>query len=473
MNTTYRMSISAWSRLWKEDRTRWALEMRDRPARFDAGRWKNAIRYWCNEIPSDTEAGSNAGSNNQTGSLAGVPFLVKDLFDVAGEVTGCGSRVVMEAQTAAPARTDAPIVRRLRGMGAHLAGRTHMNEFAYGLDGKNSYTGDCPHPMDSARIAGGSSSGSAWAVAAGIVPFALGTDTGGSVRVPAALCGIMGYRPAWDPHATDGVFPLAPSFDTAGWFAAGAADMMLMLQKLVPSFQGTEADAEADAEAGAGAKANANTEAMPREPCVYWYYEPPGVEIDSALAGGIERWKERLRSQSNGKIRVEPAPRFWSDRAHTVMQKSLDAYNVTGSREAWLVHKDWLDRYRDAYQPLVWSLIDRGRHWSEERVRDSLDVVREMKLLVMGVFQEAQGLIIPATPVPTPRSVEVDAPFREQTIRLNAPGSMAGAAILSVPVHLDAIRSSGLQIIVAPGEEQNLKPILKLLETSESGRSTL
>src|SRR5580658_846459 len=148
--------------------------------------------------------------------LRGVPYFVKDLFDVAGMPTFAGSSFLPEVRPA-PDR-DSQIVGELRSAGAVLAGKTQLFEFAWGLTGENAHYGDCEHPGFPGRTSGGSSSGSAAAVAADIVPFAIGTDTGGSTRVPAAFCGIFGFRGS--PHSpliSDSV-PLAPSFDTAGWF---------------------------------------------------------------------------------------------------------------------------------------------------------------------------------------------------------------------------------------------------------------
>lgn len=436
MNSAGRISIDRWKQLWNEDRTRWAEELRDRPARFDKRHWKKAVRTWRNEIPREAQESGPP--------LAGVPFLVKDLFDVAGEVTGCSSRVLLEKMPAVPAVEDAHMVRYLRELGAFPLGRTNMNEFAYGLDGLNGYTGNCPHPLDSTRVSGGSSSGSAWAVAAGVVPLALGTDTGGSIRVPAALCGIFGYRPAWSAHDTAGVFPLARTFDTAGWFTASATDMLVTMRELVRGFPAAE-----------------RTDDTER---LFRYYLPPGVELDQRLSGTIEEWTERIREVTGGKVLVEPAPSSWRNTVRDVMQEALEAYNVVGSSEAWEVHREWLDPYRDWYQPVVWSLIDRGRHWSEERVRTSRAIVARMSKTIRDALSEVTGgLILPATPVPTPAFSEIDAAFREQTIRLNAPGSMAGVPVLSVPLHLDAIRSGGLQVLVSPGKEHRLCAVLRAL----------
>lgn len=126
------------------------------------------------------------------GPLGGVPVLVKDCIDWQGRPTTHGSAVYRDAP---PAAGDAEVVRRLRDAGATLIGKSHLSEFCFGATGENATFGNCRNPWDTARITGGSSSGSAAAVGAGIVPAAIGTDTGGSVRVPAALCGVVGLRP--------------------------------------------------------------------------------------------------------------------------------------------------------------------------------------------------------------------------------------------------------------------------------------
>jgi len=143
------------------------------------------------------------------GTPAGDPYLLKDLFDVPGLPTRAGSSFLPEVREV-PA-VASRIVREMGAAGAVLAGKTHLFEFAWGLTGENAHFGDCEHPRFQGRTSGGSSSGSAAAVAAGIVPLAIGTDTGGSVRVPAAFCGIYGYRGApGSPLISDAV-PLAPA----------------------------------------------------------------------------------------------------------------------------------------------------------------------------------------------------------------------------------------------------------------------
>lgn len=161
-----------------------------------------------------------AGKN--PGPLAGVPFGVKNLFDVEGKVTLAGSKILRERE---PAGRDAAAVQRLEGQGAILVGALNMDEFAYGFSTENEHYGPTRNPHDPERIAGGSSGGSAAAVAAGILPLALGSDTNGSVRVPAALCGVFGMKPTFGRLDRSGMYPFVDSLDCVGLFARTAAEL--------------------------------------------------------------------------------------------------------------------------------------------------------------------------------------------------------------------------------------------------------
>jgi amidase len=154
------------------------------------------------------------------GPLVGLTFAVKDIYDVAGHRTGFGSPDWL--RTHEPAATTAPVVQRLLDAGARLVGKTHTDELTWSLTGENAHYGTPVNVNAPGRIPGGSSSGSASAVAAAVVDFAVGSDTGGSVRLPASFCGILGMRPTHGRIPLDGVCPLAPSFDTCGWFARDA-----------------------------------------------------------------------------------------------------------------------------------------------------------------------------------------------------------------------------------------------------------
>ena len=175
-----------------------------------------------------------AAGHDRTGPLAGVPVLVKEIVEVEGLPYRCGSAAMDEI-----GRHDADVVRRLRAAGAIVIGLSHSHEFAYGCTGTSNRVGPCRNPHDPARMTGGSSAGAAAAVAAGVVPLAIGTDTAGSVRIPAALCGVVGFKPAYNTLSTDGVFPLAQSLDHVGVLTRTAADAAYALAALA----GTRVDA--------------------------------------------------------------------------------------------------------------------------------------------------------------------------------------------------------------------------------------
>jgi amidase len=183
------------------------------------------LNAFCRHLEVDLE-GSGAGS------LLGCTFGVKDVFDIAGYRTGNGNPVWLE--THPPAKRTASAVERLLAAGAHIVGKTYSDEMAYSLNGENVHYGTPINPKAPGRIPGGSSSGSAAAVSGGLVDFALGTDCGGSVRLPASYCGIYGIRTTHGLVPADGVVPLAASFDTVGWFAREARLMCQVGDVLLP-----------------------------------------------------------------------------------------------------------------------------------------------------------------------------------------------------------------------------------------------
>src|SRR5262245_47288610 len=172
-------------------------------------------------------ADARARRGDAAAPLAGIPVSIKDLFDVAGEPTLAGSNVLAAAP---PAARDAPVVQRLRAAGAIVIGKTNMTEFAYSGLGLNPHYGTPRNPHDRAtgRIPGGSSSGAAISVADGMAVVGIGTDTGGSVRIPAALCGLTGFKPTAQRVPRDGVLPLSTTLDSVGPIAASVADCALV-----------------------------------------------------------------------------------------------------------------------------------------------------------------------------------------------------------------------------------------------------
>jgi aspartyl-tRNA(Asn)/glutamyl-tRNA(Gln) amidotransferase subunit A len=168
----------------------------------------------------------------------GIPLAVKDLFDTAGLVTTYGSILFAEH---VPAET-AEAVRRLEAAGYANVGKTNLHEFAYGTTSENPHFGTVPNPLAAGRLAGGSSGGSAAALAAGLADAALGSDSGGSIRIPAACCGVVGFKPTYGLVPLDGCFPLAPSFDHAGPMAPDVAGCSAMMSALTPGFEPAEVE---------------------------------------------------------------------------------------------------------------------------------------------------------------------------------------------------------------------------------------
>jgi len=342
--------------------------------------------------------------------LAGVPCLVKDLFDLASQPTLAGSTFL--AAERPPAGRDATLVSALRRTGAVVAGKTHLHEFAYGITGENPHYGDCEHPRFPGRTTGGSSSGSAAAVAAGIVPLAIGTDTGGSVRVPAAFCGLFGFRlEPGEPWIRD-AFPLAPSFDTAGWFTATAADMRAAIDALT------------------GTRPALGT---PRGV----YLELPGLDPDVA---------EVCRTAA---ARLAPAAdSATADTLRHGFAPALEAYNAVVAHEAWAQHAAWADRRRDDYDPAVWTRLERGRDQSRDDYERALVTLTAVRLLWAKVFLAFDFLVLPATPFGALTKPDCTLPNRQRLLALTSPASLGGLPVLTLPVALPSGLTTGLQIIV-------------------------
>jgi len=184
----------------------------------------------------DADGARKAAANHtRAGALAGVPVLVKEIIEVESLPYRCGSASMDEI-----AQRDAEVVARLRAAGAIVIGLSHTHEFAYGCTGTSNRVGPCRNPHDPTRMTGGSSSGAGAAVAAGIVPLAIGTDTAGSVRIPAALCGVVGFKPAYGTLPIDGVFPLALSLDHVGVLTTTVADAAYAIAALTGTTQAVQ-----------------------------------------------------------------------------------------------------------------------------------------------------------------------------------------------------------------------------------------
>ncbi len=400
------MTFREWQQLAPADAAR---EMLRRVAVLPPGQLRAAIAA----LPDETELTERFAAQARTAfasPLCGVPYFAKDLFDVAGLPTKAGSSFLAEIRPT-PA-TDSALVRALRSGGAVLGGKAHLHEFAYGLTGENLHFGDVEHPLFPGRTSGGSSSGSAALVAAGVVPLAIGTDTGGSVRVPAAFCGIFGFRLTPHDAFIRDAFPLAPSFDTAGWFTANAADMRVAIGALT------------------GLRRSQRT---PRG-C---YIEPAGLDADVATAC-------RAAAAAFDAHEDRAATTDWT----AAMNNAAETYAVLQSVEALAVHRDWLDRFRERYSPEVWKRIDRARHWTDAQ-RDAAALgLTTVRLWWTKFFLAADFLVLPATPFPALTKADCTLDYRNRLLALTAPASLGGLPVLTVPVALPSGLSTGLQIVV-------------------------
>jgi aspartyl-tRNA(Asn)/glutamyl-tRNA(Gln) amidotransferase subunit A len=342
--------------------------------------------------------------------LARVPFFAKDLFDVAHVPTFAGSTFLPEVR--ATRANHSAFVDAIVHRGAVLAGKTHMHEFAYGVTGENAHYGDCEHPQFPGRTTGGSSSGSVAAVAAGIVPFSLGSDTGGSVRVPAAFCGLYGFRlTPRDPWINDAV-ALAPSYDTAGWFTTNARDMCDAVDALVGLHK---------------------ADRVPRG-C---YLEMPG--LDAEVTSVCRAASARFCEAADTTTREQLARAFAS---------AVDAYNTTVALEAWEVHRTWAERYKERYSPLVWQRLNRVHSVTTQQV-ELADVTTSLIRRTWDEFFETfDFLVMAASPTPALTKAECTLENRMRILTLTAPASIGGRPALTFPVKLASGLTTGLQIIV-------------------------
>jgi aspartyl-tRNA(Asn)/glutamyl-tRNA(Gln) amidotransferase subunit A len=367
----------------------------------------------------------------QAGPLSGMPVAVKDLIDVVGVPTRCGSAVLADA---APAREDAAVVARLRAAGAVVVAKTHTHEFAYGPTGDVAVEGPCRNPHDPGKITGGSSSGSAAAVAAGLVPLAVGTDTGCSTRTPAALCGVVGLKPARGALPTTGVFPLSETLDHVGLLGADIETVAVAFSALT----GRRIDPSAPI---------ADT-VVGRPTDVYWRVHDPEI------AAAVDRAAETL-SRSGAAIREVSLPGI---------DELAATYQVIVGAEAHTTHRHWLAQRPGAYQPITAARLKAaGAHTAADyvtaqRTRHRLTAELTVRMLAEGV----DVLLLATTPLrATPIGArQVDAPdglrveVAPALLSLTLPFNLLGWPAVSVPAPEMTGLPAGVQVAAVRGGEQ-------------------
>jgi len=365
------------------------------------------------------------------GSLDGAIVSIKDLFDVAGEPTRAGSRIL--AEEAAPAAADAVIVARLRRAGAVIIAKTNMTEFAFSGIGANPHFGTPGNPADRSRVPGGSSAGAPVAVADGMCDIAIGTDTGGSVRIPASLCGLVGFKPSRQRVPTEGAFPLSKTLDSIGPIARSVADC-----------------AKADA-------IMAGEEFAPLEPLAVdglRFGLPEGLvleRLDDIVAPAFKAAITRLDASGVG-ISEEELP-------------LLDDWVAVNERggvippEACAVHRDRLRRRGTDIDPNVRIRIERGCAVGEA---DFAEILRERRRLVAAMEARLAGLdalVMPTTTIVAPTIAEVEDPkvFAVRNAALLRNTSMVNFFDLcAISLPLAARLPVGLMLVAGNGQDRRL-----------------
>ena len=357
------------------------------------------------------------------GSLRGLTFAVKDVFDIAGHRTGNGNPVWLE--THPPAARTAWAVERLLAAGAKMVGKTHTDELTYSLNGENVHYGTPINPRAPGRIPGGSSSGSAAAVAGGLVDFALGTDCGGSVRLPASYCGIYGVRTTHGLVPADGVIDLAKSFDTVGWFARDAAMMLRVSQVMLPErdFAPKRLLIAQDAFGFAGA------------------------EIATALAAAVAKLKTALPDHREIKVYTGD-PAAWS-----AIFRTLQGDEIRKRHSAWI----------DAYHPSFGPGIAERFAWTRTIAPADVERMRPQREAVAAHLDALLGddalLCLPTAPGIAPKlatpAQELEA-FRARAFALLSIAGLAHLPQLSLPLGALHDCPLGVSLIAPRGHDLGL-----------------
>ena len=355
----------------------------------------------------------------------GIRLAVKDLIDMAGEPTTAGCRAV--ARQAVPAAADAACLAGARAAGARIVGRTNLHELAFGVTGVNPWFGTPQNPLDPALVPGGSSSGSAVAVATGEADVAYGSDTGGSIRIPAACCGVAGLKTTWGRVPLDGVWPLSPSFDTVGPLARDVGGLVLGMGLLEPGFAA----------------------AAPADVVVGRWRPPADPLIDAAVDGalGATEWA-------------------WCDLDVPGWDQATRDAGVLLVAEAWASNRALVARDPEGIGPDVRERLALGSACDAASVEGARAGQRRWRAALDEVFSRVDLLVTPTLTIFPP---EPDQGSDLLIGRSTMPVNLAGVPALSLPVPTAGPLPAGLQLIGPPRSEERLLAAGAWLESALGG----
>lgn len=358
------------------------------------------------------------------GPLMGLRFAAKDLFDVAGHVTGCGNPDWR--RTHPPAVKTAPLIERLVGAGATMIGKTQTDELAYSLQGENRHYGTPINVRVPDRIPGGSSSGSAVAVAGDIVHFSIGTDTGGSVRVPAAFCGVCGVRPSHGRIPLDGCMPLAPSFDTAGWFSRDAR-LLEQIGEILLRDQATRS-----------------------QPARLLIANDSFALCDEPARIELTKMTDEIQRQFGEAIPTELSSQ---------LQDWMAAFGILQAVEVWQAHGDWVRAVKPDFGPGIRERFEMASRVTDRQVAAAEQVHRRADEIMRELLDGNRVMMIPTAPGAAPLkdtpTAEIES-FRTRTLMLTCVAGMARLPQVSLPLATVEGAPVGLSILAAPGNDMQL-----------------
>jgi aspartyl-tRNA(Asn)/glutamyl-tRNA(Gln) amidotransferase subunit A len=380
------------------------------------------------------------------GPLDGTLVTLKDLFDVAGEVTRAGSKVL--AEEGKPAAADAPVVRRLRAAGAVIVAKTNMSEFAFTGIGINPHFGTPGNPADRARVPGGSSSGAAVSVADGLCEIAIGSDTGGSCRIPAALCGVVGYKPSRQRIPTEGAFPLSYSLDSIGSLAKSVAACAL-----ADAVMAGEPPWRLDPAPLAGLRLGV-VQGMPLD------------NLDDSVGKRFPAALDRL-AKAGALISNEKLPLIDD------MMQALARASILVA-EVYSIHGDRLARRGADIDQIVRGRIEKGR---DIAAADYIEIVRARAALAAAMdvrLADLDALVMPTTPTVAPRRDEVAAPKEFMTrnallLRNTTIANFFDLCAISLPLPREGGLPAGLMLIARNGHDHKLFRVAAAIERLFAG----